>query len=372
MSDVLLHVQDIHAFIGQFHILEGVSVAVPQGGITVLLGRNGAGKSTLLKILSRITEPTTGRIQILGRIGSLLEVGTGFHPELTGRENIYLNGAILGMNRAEIGSKLDEIVEFSGCQKYIDTPVKRYSSGMIVRLGFAVAAHLEPEILIVDEVLAVGDAEFQDKCIGKMKDISGEGRTVLFVSHNMASMKALCKKGFLMEKGRMTNQGNMTEIIETYLAKATKSSANGEIPADAATTVNNIKINGNPWGVSQDDRFNWSEGLDIPIIEAGNRNKKSVKEPFPAVQAINVVISPNGDHAPPAFAETTILIAPGTKKSNLFFSIVIKTVAKISAVVKLSAIGDKKNAIRPVAQNNCLYVYPFVTSLYFKTSNTPM
>ncbi|NOQ73585.1 MAG: ATP-binding cassette domain-containing protein [Crocinitomix sp.] len=220
---------------GYVWALKDINFEIAQGEMVGIIGKNGAGKSTLLKLLSRVTAPTTGQIKIKGRIAALLEVGTGFHPELTGRENIYLNGAILGMSRSEIKSKLDEIVDFSGCQKYIDTPVKRYSSGMIVRLGFAVAAHLEPEILIVDEVLAVGDAEFQDKCIGKMKAISGEGRTVLFVSHNMASMKALCKKGFLMEKGRMTNQGNMTEIIETYLAKTTKSSANGEIPADAST-----------------------------------------------------------------------------------------------------------------------------------------
>ncbi len=220
---------------GYVWALKDINFEIAQGDMVGIIGKNGAGKSTLLKLLSRVTAPTTGQIKIKGRIAALLEVGTGFHPELTGRENIYLNGAILGMNRIEIKAKLDEIVEFSGCQKYIDTPVKRYSSGMIVRLGFAVAAHLEPEILIVDEVLAVGDAEFQDKCIGKMKDISGEGRTVLFVSHNMASMKALCKKGFLMEKGRMTNKGNMTEIIETYLAKTTKSSATGEIPDDASS-----------------------------------------------------------------------------------------------------------------------------------------
>jgi lipopolysaccharide transport system ATP-binding protein len=220
---------------GYVWALKDINFEIQQGEMIGIIGKNGAGKSTLLKLLSRVTAPSTGSIKVKGRIAALLEVGTGFHQELTGRENIYLNGAILGMNRAEITKKLDEIVEFSGCQKYVDTPVKRYSSGMIVRLGFAVAAHLEPEILIVDEVLAVGDAEFQEKCIGKMKDISGEGRTVLFVSHNMASMKALCKKGFLMERGQIVQKGNMNEVIETYLASTTKTSSEGLIPAEASS-----------------------------------------------------------------------------------------------------------------------------------------
>ncbi|MBQ6684374.1 MAG: ABC transporter ATP-binding protein, partial [Bacteroidales bacterium] len=172
--------------------LKDIDFKVEQGDVVGIIGKNGAGKSTLLKILSKVTAPTTGSIRARGRIGSLLEVGTGFHPEMTGRENIYMNGAILGMTKQEIGRKLDEIVDFSGCERYIDTPVKRYSSGMMVRLGFAVAAHLDPEILVVDEVLAVGDAEFQKKAIGKMQDVSrGEGRTVLFVSHNMAAVKNL-------------------------------------------------------------------------------------------------------------------------------------------------------------------------------------
>jgi lipopolysaccharide transport system ATP-binding protein len=215
--------------------LKDINFEIAQGEMVGIIGKNGAGKSTLLKLLSRVTAPTTGSIKIKGRIAALLEVGTGFHPELTGRENIYLNGAILGMKRAEIGAKLNEIIEFSGCQKYIDTPVKRYSSGMIVRLGFAVAAHLEPEILIVDEVLAVGDAEFQEKCIGKMKDISNAGRTVIFVSHNMASMKALCQKGVLMEHGQIIQIGPMNDVIETYLSRTTKMSISGEIPANASS-----------------------------------------------------------------------------------------------------------------------------------------
>lgn len=215
--------------------LKDINVDIHQGDVVGIIGKNGAGKSTLLKLLSRVTAPSTGTIKIKGRIAALLEVGTGFHPELTGRENIYLNGAILGMRKREITSKLDAIIDFSGCNKYIDTPVKRYSSGMLVRLGFAVAAHLDPEILIVDEVLAVGDAEFQDRCIRKMKDVSGEGRTVLFVSHNMASMKALCKRGILMENGRIAFQGSMQETIEKYLATAKKASYSGEIPADASS-----------------------------------------------------------------------------------------------------------------------------------------
>lgn len=198
--------------------LRDINFQVEQGQAVGIIGRNGAGKSTLLKLLSRVTKPTTGSIKYKGRIASLLEVGTGFHPEMTGRENIYLNGAILGMTRKEISRKFDEIVDFAGVERYIDTPVKRYSSGMYVRLAFAVAAHLESEILIVDEVLAVGDAEFQKKCLGKMGDISkGEGRTVLFVSHNMASIQNLCDQSILMGNGQVINQGKTDDIINNYL-----------------------------------------------------------------------------------------------------------------------------------------------------------
>lgn len=198
--------------------LRDIDFKVEQGDVVGIIGKNGAGKSTLLKLLSRVTGPTTGTIRAHGRIGSLLEVGTGFHGEMTGRENIFMNGAILGMTRNEIQAKLDEIIDFSGCERYIDTPVKRYSSGMTVRLGFAVAAFLDPEILVVDEVLAVGDAEFQKKAIGKMKDVSqGEGRTVLFVSHNMASVKALCHTGILLENGMMKEIGPVDPIVAHYL-----------------------------------------------------------------------------------------------------------------------------------------------------------
>lgn len=198
--------------------LQDINIEVQQGEVLAIIGKNGAGKSTLLKILSRVTSPTTGEIKTRGRIASLLEVGTGFHPELTGRENIFLNGAILGMTKLEIQNKLEEIINFSGCIRYIDTPVKRYSSGMRVRLAFAVAAFLEPDILIIDEVLAVGDAEFQKKAIGKMQDISrGEGRTVLFVSHNMASVKSLCTKGIVLEHGKIVFRGNTDEAVSYYL-----------------------------------------------------------------------------------------------------------------------------------------------------------
>lgn len=199
--------------------IKDINFEVKQGEVLGIIGKNGAGKSTLLKILSRVTGPTVGDIKVKGRIASLLEVGTGFHPELTGRENIFLNGAILGMTKQEIKSKFDEIVDFSGVERYIDTPVKRYSSGMYVRLAFAVAAHLEPEILIVDEVLAVGDADFQEKCLGKMKDVSGQGRTVLFVSHNLGSVSELCSQGILLENGTLSVKSEIDHVISLYRNK---------------------------------------------------------------------------------------------------------------------------------------------------------
>ena len=205
--------------------LRDIDFKVEQGDVVGIIGKNGAGKSTLLKLLSRVTGPTTGTIRARGRIGSLLEVGTGFHTEMTGRENIYMNGAILGMTRQEITRKLDEIIDFSGCERYIDTPVKRYSSGMMVRLGFAVAAFLEPEILVVDEVLAVGDAEFQKKAIGKMKDVSqGEGRTVLFVSHNMNSIKQLCQTGVVLKNGMLDYMGTASNAVDYYIGRYSENS----------------------------------------------------------------------------------------------------------------------------------------------------
>jgi lipopolysaccharide transport system ATP-binding protein len=199
--------------------LDDVSFDVRAGEVLGLIGRNGAGKSTLLKVLSRITDPTEGQVTLRGRVGSLLEVGTGFHPELTGRENIFLNGRILGMRRAEIVRRFDEIVEFAGVERFLDTPVKRYSSGMQVRLAFAVAAHLEPEILLVDEVLAVGDAEFQEKCLGKMRDVTREGRTILFVSHNLAAVRSLCTRALVLENGRLLFDGATDDAVERYLGR---------------------------------------------------------------------------------------------------------------------------------------------------------
>jgi lipopolysaccharide transport system ATP-binding protein len=213
--------------------LKDVNFTVREGEVLGIIGKNGAGKSTLLKILSKVTAPTTGKVRMRGRVASLLEVGTGFNPELTGEENIFLNGAILGMTKKEIKSKFDEIVDFSGVEKYIDTPVKRYSSGMYVRLAFAVAAHLEPEILIVDEVLAVGDADFQKKCVGKMKDVSvNDGRTVLFVSHNLAAVKSLCTHGIILDKGMIDFDGGIDTAISRYLSGNTLNMSDGLIPDD--------------------------------------------------------------------------------------------------------------------------------------------
>ena len=223
--------------------LKNIDFKVEQGDVVGIIGKNGAGKSTLLKLLSKVTAPTTGTIRARGRIASLLEVGTGFHSEMTGRENIYLNGAILGMTKQEINAKLDEIVDFSGCERYIDTPVKRYSSGMMVRLGFAVAAHLDPEILVVDEVLAVGDAEFQKKAIGKMQDVSkGEGRTVLFVSHNMASVKNLCNHGVLLEHGMIKTIGKIDDVINTYLNEDVESCKTTKWDREHAPYMNGIRL----------------------------------------------------------------------------------------------------------------------------------
>ncbi len=207
-----------------FWALQDVSFEIKQGERVGIVGHNGAGKSTMLKILSRITKPTTGKVAIRGRVASLLEVGTGFHPELTGRENIYLNGAVLGMTRTEIKNSFDAIVDFAGVERFLDTPVKRYSSGMYVRLGFAIAAHLEPEILIIDEVLAVGDAEFQKKSLGKMRDVSESGRTIIFVSHNLTAVQALCNRAFYFEKGRLMDEGDTTHIVSTYLSRVSKTS----------------------------------------------------------------------------------------------------------------------------------------------------
>jgi lipopolysaccharide transport system ATP-binding protein len=227
--------------------LKDISFDVQRGEVLGIIGKNGAGKSTLLKILSRVTGPTTGEYKVKGRIASLLEVGTGFNPELTGRENVFLNGAILGMTKAEIRNKFDEIVAFSGVERYIDTPVKRYSSGMYVRLAFAVAAHLEPEILIIDEVLAVGDAEFQKKCLGKMKSVAGEGRTVIFVSHNMTAVNTLCTDCIYLKEGKIVSKGNTIEIVNQYLANENTSRTkieweNGSKPGDEVAVLHSARM----------------------------------------------------------------------------------------------------------------------------------
>jgi lipopolysaccharide transport system ATP-binding protein len=226
--------------------LKDISFEVKSGEIIGVIGRNGAGKSTLLKILSRITEPTEGHARITGRVGSLLEVGTGFHAELTGRENTYLNGAILGMKRVEIKRKFDEIISFAGVERFVDTPVKHYSSGMYLRLAFAVAAHLEPEILLVDEVLAVGDAAFQNKCLGKMSDIAGEGRTVLFVSHNLPAIKSLCRRALLLDRGAIEREGDAASVVEYYLQGDYQSSkkvwAGAERPGNNSFKLDAVRI----------------------------------------------------------------------------------------------------------------------------------
>ena len=255
--------------------LKDINFEVEQGEVLGIIGKNGAGKSTLLKILSKVTAPTTGEITYKGRIGSLLEVGTGFHPELTGRENIFVNGAVLGMRKREIERKFDEIVDFSGCERYIDTPVKRYSSGMTVRLGFAVAAFLEPEILVVDEVLAVGDAEFQKKAIGKMQDVSrNDGRTVLFVSHNMLAVKSLCKTGILLENGFVNKTGDIENVIESYLERTSKTvSSSVDVQKESnGFVIDKINISNN--GVN--GNFNIEEDLVVDINASCIRSFDSI------------------------------------------------------------------------------------------------
>ena len=253
--------------------LKDINFEIEKGDAVGIIGRNGAGKSTLLKLLSKVTKPTTGTIYTQGRIASLLEVGTGFHPEMTGRENVYLNGAILGMTRKEIKRKFDEIVDFSGVERYIDTPVKRYSSGMYVRLAFAVAAHLESEILIIDEVLAVGDAEFQKKCLGKMGDVTkGEGRTVLFVSHNMAAVSTLCNTGIYLKNGNLVSSGEIQNVISNYLSDGVELNTNSFWKGEAGdddVTISETKV------VSTDSANGFHTATDL-IVEISGEIKKPV------------------------------------------------------------------------------------------------
>ena len=259
--------------------LQNVSFEIRRGEVVGIIGRNGAGKSTLLKILSRITEPTTGRVRIDGRVASLLEVGTGFHPELTGRENIFLNGAILGMTKREIKAKFDEIVAFAEVERFLDTPVKHYSSGMYVRLAFAVAAHLEPEILIVDEVLAVGDAAFQKKCLGKMREVSGQhGRTVLFVSHNMAAVEALCSRALVLDSGKLERDGSASEVVKDHLRNMMSGTAlllsGGEtrfikclrITDQGWHPTNAFQIGDSVFLILSCFRPNWLNNLDLELL----------------------------------------------------------------------------------------------------------
>ena len=276
--------------------LRDINFEIQQGDAVGIIGRNGAGKSTLLKLLSRVTKPTTGSIYTKGRIASLLEVGTGFHPEMTGRENIFLNGAILGMTRKEITRKFDEIVDFSGVERYIDTPVKRYSSGMYVRLAFAVAAHLESEILIVDEVLAVGDAEFQKKCLGKMGDVSkGEGRTVLFVSHNMAAVKELCNQGILLNQGKIEYIGTATEsVIEYQKGRNSNDSYFYEGSIENAIGNENIRIKEFSVKPLSGDYISIESGAKVKLIFYNNRPNINLDATFELRSTDEVVVFHTG------------------------------------------------------------------------------
>ncbi len=307
----------------EFWALKDINFEVEEGDRVGIIGRNGAGKSTLLKVLSRITEPTTGNIRIKGRVASLLEVGTGFHPELTGRENIFLNGAILGMSQAEIKRKFDEIVDFSGVEKFLDTPVKRYSSGMYVRLAFAVAAHLEPEILVVDEVLAVGDADFQKKCLGKMEDVSkNEGRTVLFVSHNIGMIQKLCNRGILLHKGNIVAADTIDKVVNEYVEGGSSMTPeyyfdypSNQPGLQAYTTkltisgINNEPLSeipiGKPWKVTVD--FTVRESIKGLVVGLGMVN--SFETPIRTCWNLPRDLAPGNYRA--GFEEDNIVFTPG-------------------------------------------------------------
>jgi lipopolysaccharide transport system ATP-binding protein len=279
----------------EFLALNDVSFDIKKGDIVGVIGKNGAGKSTLLKILSQITKPSTGRIEINGRIASLLEVGTGFHPELTGRENIYLNGTILGMTRKEVSSKFDEIVEFSGVEKFIDTPVKHYSSGMYVRLAFAVAAHLEPEILIIDEVLAVGDAEFQKKCLGKMQDVAQHGRTVIFVSHNMPSVKALCNRGIVIQKGALVFNGEIQDAIDFYQIQNVKMrSTKFKMNSDSPKINDSVELIDFDIVSRKGSLLTMLSGIDFILKFYSYVENKTVDLTFEVVNQDDVIVFHNG------------------------------------------------------------------------------
>lgn len=312
--------------------LQDINFEVQEGEVLGIIGKNGAGKSTLLKILSRVTSPTTGSIKTRGRIASLLEVGTGFHPELTGKENIYLNGAILGMTKSEIKNKIDEIIDFSGCELYIDTPVKRYSSGMRVRLAFAVAAHLEPDILIVDEVLAVGDAEFQKKAIGKMQDIAkGDGRTVLFVSHNMAAVQDLCTRVVILENGKLTFNGEVDKGVNLYLN--TKKISSGQVEFEQSDSFFKSKF-------SHFEILNKSNNItssfnsgEVMHFKANIRVNAEIRNPIFSLRIsdannVNVITWRSND-----FIDEPI---PKNKKSNFSVEIISKKLFLLDSVYSIS------------------------------------
>jgi lipopolysaccharide transport system ATP-binding protein len=285
--------------------LQDINFEVNQGDVIGIIGRNGAGKSTLLKIMSRVTGPTKGSVKVKGRIASLLEVGTGFHPELTGRENIFLNGAILGMTKKEIHSKFDEIVDFSGVEKYLETPVKRYSSGMYVRLAFAVASHLDPEILVIDEVLAVGDLKFQAKCMDKMKDVSKTGRTIFFVSHNMGLINMLCEKSLLLEEGRLVNQGPTQDIINQYIANVIPENAEYVQASDPLKPMNLLRariLNRDSKVVSEilyHDSFSIEISYEVNKVVSGCYVGVAIL----TAQGINVLVTADHDLTPSLLGE---------------------------------------------------------------------
>ena len=326
--------------------LQDISFDVQKGEVLGIIGKNGAGKSTLLKILSRVTSPTTGEIKTKGRIASLLEVGTGFHPELTGRENIYLNGAILGMTKAEIKAKEEEIIEFSGCQRYVDTPVKRYSSGMRVRLAFAVAAFLEPDILVIDEVLAVGDAEFQKKAIGKMQDISNtDGRTVLFVSHNMAAVKSLCTRGILLVDGLIKNIGDIDTILNDYqqendyditseyigngiIYKAVLNSNNGVIKYKSAFELDVF---------FKSDLLIKNLVVGIVIKDANNVSLVGINNKH---YGINKICEEHTKEGKVSIKVNTLNILPGTYKIDVFIGDSMNDIESVSDALKFTIIEN--------------------------------
>lgn len=314
--------------------LRDINLRVEQGEVLGIIGKNGAGKSTLLKLLSRVTAPTTGRIRAWGRVASLLEVGTGFHPEMTGRENIYMNGSIMGMTKAEINRKFDEIVDFAGVERYIDTPVKRYSSGMTVRLGFAIAAHLEPEILVVDEVLAVGDAEFQKKAIGKMQDIStGQGRTVLFVSHNMAALQNLCKNGVLLNNGSIIYSGDVHPTIDEYFKLSQQFTSEigyvrKSIKNPGGTWIDSIRLL-DPETKNPKSTFRMGEDIMVEIRILTDKPEDNV--------SINIRLNDNSHNKIAGWRTQEVLDDPINIKNELICRTLIKNLNVFDGIYSISA-----------------------------------